>query len=90
MRDREAALQLSISAAEEVGGHLAEYDTEAARALLDECEEGAGLPPRLRDALLRLVANLQTYRPYRGVSRKWRSRRRCQDPGRSVIIATRS
>eukprot|EP00665_Eupelagonemidae_sp_cell47_P013846 gene13846-biopygen7415 len=50
-------------AAEDIGEFLAGYDVEAARALLGQEAEGV-LPPRLRRALLRLVANLQMYRPY--------------------------
>eukprot|EP00665_Eupelagonemidae_sp_cell47_P005141 gene5141-biopygen3188 len=63
MRERELALQLSIDAAEAVGEHLAEYNTDAARALVDGAE-GDVLPPRLRRALRQLVDNLQSYRPF--------------------------
>eukprot|EP00665_Eupelagonemidae_sp_cell47_P017073 gene17073-biopygen9812 len=67
MRDREAALEASIDAAEDVGVGLAAYDTDAARALVDG-EEGEALPPRLRTALRELVDNLQSYQPYRNGS----------------------
>eukprot|EP00665_Eupelagonemidae_sp_cell47_P017715 gene17715-biopygen11956 len=63
MRDREAALEASIDAAEDVGIALAAYDTDAARALVDG-GEGEALPPRLRRALRELVDNLQSYRPF--------------------------
>eukprot|EP00665_Eupelagonemidae_sp_cell47_P012427 gene12427-biopygen9021 len=49
MRNREAALETSIDAAEDVGVALAAYDTAAARALVDG-DEGDALPPRLRRA----------------------------------------
>eukprot|EP00665_Eupelagonemidae_sp_cell47_P017467 gene17467-biopygen2555 len=63
MRDREAALEASIDAAEDVGIALAAYDTDAARALVDGAE-GEALPPRLRRALRELVDNLQSYKLY--------------------------
>eukprot|EP00665_Eupelagonemidae_sp_cell47_P002236 gene2236-biopygen6922 len=62
MRQKQAALEAAISVAEEVGVRLAEYDTLGAGALADGAEADA-LPPRMRDALRRLVANLQEYRP---------------------------
>eukprot|EP00665_Eupelagonemidae_sp_cell47_P002947 gene2947-biopygen3102 len=62
--------------------HLAGYDVEAARSLLSENAEDV-LPPRLRHALLRLVANLQMYKPYLinpGVHSPSRSSPRIQNP----------
>eukprot|EP00665_Eupelagonemidae_sp_cell47_P015974 gene15974-biopygen5462 len=67
MRDREAALESSVRAAEAVGEQLAAYNTDAkacladaARALIDGAEGGT-LPPRLHAALGRLVDNLRRY-----------------------------
>ena len=59
---RQLEVESSIVMAEEIAGHLSEFDLDSAEALLGDC--AACLPRRMDMALSCLLANLRCYRPY--------------------------
>eukprot|EP01063_Lacrimia_lanifica_P040297 TRINITY_DN9097_c1_g1_i1.p1 TRINITY_DN9097_c1_g1~~TRINITY_DN9097_c1_g1_i1.p1 ORF type:complete len:846 (+),score=260.56 TRINITY_DN9097_c1_g1_i1:94-2631(+) len=62
MRAEQRKMKAVLAVSETVAGCLAEFDLEGASACLTAA--GDGLPPQLLAAYERLVANLESYRPY--------------------------
>eukprot|EP01065_Artemidia_motanka_P041401 TRINITY_DN535_c3_g2_i7.p1 TRINITY_DN535_c3_g2~~TRINITY_DN535_c3_g2_i7.p1 ORF type:complete len:775 (+),score=243.89 TRINITY_DN535_c3_g2_i7:56-2380(+) len=56
-------MSAAVATCDELTGHLARYEVEAATAVLDG-SSGERLPPELRESYRRLLANLDSYRPY--------------------------
>eukprot|EP00754_Rhynchopus_humris_P052058 Rhum_TRINITY_DN9896_c0_g1::Rhum_TRINITY_DN9896_c0_g1_i1::g.35440::m.35440 len=59
---RQSEVESSVIMAEEIAGHLSEFDLDSAEELLGGC--AACLPHRMDAALSCLLANLRCYRPY--------------------------
>eukprot|EP01065_Artemidia_motanka_P024823 TRINITY_DN2973_c0_g2_i1.p1 TRINITY_DN2973_c0_g2~~TRINITY_DN2973_c0_g2_i1.p1 ORF type:complete len:798 (+),score=302.99 TRINITY_DN2973_c0_g2_i1:60-2396(+) len=62
MREQLRIVRASVAVSNVIAHHLARYDVDKADVALDE--DGAALPPELRDSFRALLANLKSYRPF--------------------------